>query len=563
MSESRNKAIGKYLSSGVMMLVAILITITPEVRGQSDRTSKADELSDKISSGIPTMPSLETGKVILEKSVDPKTYTLGPGDVLSIFTWGNFQGQYLLPVSPEGVLLIPEIGPVEVAGATIEKAGERISASILKRYRNVKTIISLADLRTFKVYAGGAVYNPGAYPATAVTRVSELINMAGGFLNEDDVDSNFPRESRLISDGIKLSSKRNVLIYRQNGDTLKADILRFEVTGRTRHDPTLLDGDRVFVPVRENLTNLYGIFGAVRNPGYFEYSENDSLANLLELAHGLKINADSAKVTIVRFKPDHRQTFEIQVNLTSEDWNIPVMQDDRVYIKEEIDYHDKYQVQLKGEFKYPGFYAIETDSTKLSEIVRKAGGFTPLASLEEAEMTRVSAEEIIDPEFERLKKMQVADMQESEYEYFRTKSRSKPGRVAVNFARLFVQGDSTKDIILRDGDVINVPRKSRVVNIIGEIPNPGILSYVPETDYRYYLQEAGGFSDRADKHRVTIIKGITSEWRKAKKGKAIEPGDTIWIPEKKQRNYIGLIKDTLIFVGNLATVYLVIQQATK
>jgi len=510
------------------------------------------------------MPTaLESGKVILEKKIDPKIYELGPGDVLSIFTWGNFQGQYRLAVSPEGRLLIPEIGPVDVAGLTLEKAGGRITSSILKRYRNVEAVVSLADLRTFKVFVGGAVISPGAYPATAASRVSELIDMAGGFIGSDDIDK---LDNTILAGGTKdeiKSSKRNVLIYRQDEDTLKADILRFEITGGESNNPTLLDGDRIFVPIRESISNTYGIFGAVRNPGYFEYSPDDSLSDLMALALGLTSSVDSGQVSVVRFLADGKRTTEIDLSLKSDNWNIPLKSDDRVYIKANSGYHEKYQVELKGEFLYPGFYAIREDSTRLSEIIEKAGGLTEAASLDEAEMTRVSAEEIVDPEYERLKKMQVADMTQSEYDYFKTKSRSKPGRVAVNFRALLVRKDSTSDIILRDGDVINVPRKSKVVSVIGEVANPGIMAYIPNADYRYYLKEAGGYSDRASKRNVTLIKGITSEWKKPKKGKPLEPGDTVWVPEKKRRDYWGFIKDTLVFVGNLATVYLVIQQATK
>ena len=126
-----------------------------------------------------------SGKVILEKIIDPKLYILGPGDILSVFIWGNFQGQFTLPVSPEGMLLVPEIGPVAVSGYSLEKAAKIISNKILDRYRNVEIVVSLVNLRVFKVFVGGAVKKPGAYPATSVSRVSELIDMAGGFLGYD------------------------------------------------------------------------------------------------------------------------------------------------------------------------------------------------------------------------------------------------------------------------------------------------------------------------------------------------------------------------------------------
>lgn len=544
-----------------LILITVMIAIPSMAMSQGIEADLGERKGDE--SILTRLPAAKAGKVLLEEKVDPKTYILGPGDILSIFTWGNFQGQYRLPVSPEGVLLVPEIGPIEVSGITLEKAEKKISASILRRYRNVETIVSLVDLRSFKVYVGGAVNFPGAYPATAVTRVSEIINIAGGFLGEENPEINFPPEIRSMRSDRKMSSKRNLQVYRKNGDSLRADILRFEITGQTKFDPHLRDGDRVFVPVQESSINLYGIFGAVKNPGYFEYSNHDSLADLIELAHGLKLNADSQNIEIVRFKPDNRQTYSMTVDLKSTDWNIPLSADDRVYVKAIQEYHEKYQVLLTGDFEYPGYYAIKKDSTWLTEVVGKAGGFTLMASLEEAEMTRVSIEEIIDPEFERLKKMQVADMSESEYDYYKTKSRSKPGRVAVDFVGLFINGDSTKDFILRDGDVINVPRKSKVVSVIGEVSNPGLLPYKSGADYRYYIRRAGGFSDRASKGKISIIKGISSEWMKAKKGKPLEPGDTVWIPEKKKRDYWTFTKETLAFVGNLATVYLVIQQATK
>ncbi len=542
-------------------LAFVIILIPANAGGQP---SASDIIEKNISSGSveSRFSTPVSSKVLLENKIDPAAYILGPGDVLSIFTWGNFQGQYTLTVSPEGMLLIPEVGPIDVAGLSLNGADEKISRGILKRYRNVEILISLVDLREFKVYIGGAVKNPGAYPATAVSRVSEIIELAGGFMGDETSEQNYNPTTRMPRSSDGKASKRNIRVFKQNGENLRADVLRFEITGRTEFDPMLREGDRIFIPVRERDINLYGIFGAVKNPGFFEYSPDDSLADLLNLGHGLTLDADSAKVEIVRFRKDNTETYNLKLDLKTDNWNIPLHSDDRVYIKELRDYHEKHQVLLAGEFNYPGYYAITPDSTKFSEILKKAGGLTEIASIYEAEVTRVSAEEIIDTEFERLKKMQISDMSESEYEYFKIKSRSRPGRVAVDLVGL-IAGDSTKDLILRNGDVINVPRKNTVINVLGEVANPGILPYQPGADYRYYIARAGGYSDRARKRGVSIIKGITGEWKKGKKGYVLEQGDTVWIPEKKKRNYPVIIKDTLIFIGNIATVYLVIQQATK
>jgi protein involved in polysaccharide export with SLBB domain len=135
--------------------------------------------------------------------------------------------------------------------------------------------------------------------------------------------------------------------------------------------------------------------------------------------------------------------------------------------------------------------------------------------------------------------------------------------VSADISGLINDSDKSKDFLLRDGDVINVPKKSKAISVIGEVSNPGILKYSNGDDYRYYISVAGGYSDRARRGSVSIIKGVTGEWMKAKKGKSLEPGDTVLVPEKKKRDWWAFTKDTLAFIGNLATVYLVVQQASK
>jgi protein involved in polysaccharide export with SLBB domain len=539
----------------VFLLLFFLVS-----RAQNPKSSMID-IGTSPGINLPVMT--ESNKALLDQKIDPDTYILGPGDVLSIFTWGAFQGQYQLTISPEGMLLVPEVGPIDVADLTLTVARQKIADDIKQKYRNVECTISLVDLRNFKVYVGGAVINPGAYPATPMTRVSEVISAAGGFfVNPNEDNTGMTQTGGNLSSQVRVSSKRNIAVYRRGGDTLWADVLRLNLAGDPVYNPRLREGDEIVVPYKENSLNQYGIFGAVRNPGFFEYSNRDSLIDLMNLGHGLTMNADSTQLEIVRFRPDNVTTYSMKIDLTANDWNIPLKPDDRVFIKSIQGYHEKYQVQLLGEFKYPGFYAITEDSTLLSEIVDEAGGLTDMASLEEAEMTRASSEELADPEFERLKKMNVADMSESEYGYFKIKSRSKAGRVAVDFPALFIKHDATKNIYLRSGDIINVPRKRQVVSVMGEAANPGFISYIPSKDYIYYIRMAGGYSDRAGRGDVSIIKP-GGEWKSPKKGAGLEAGDTVWIPEKKKHNYLGTAKDLVLFIGNMATIYLVIRQATQ
>ena len=154
-------------------------------------------------------------------------------------------------------------------------------------------------------------------------------------------------------------------------------------------------------------------------------------------------------------------------------------------------------------------------------------------------------------------------MTESEYDYFRLRSREKAGRVACDFEKLFGQNLEAYDVTLKDGDLIRVPPRSMVVNVSGSVINPGLVPYEPGKDYRYYVDRAGGFSWKARKNKILIVKGQTGERARPSKRRDIDPGDTILIPEKPERDYWKFIKDSMLVLANVATVYLVVDQATK
>lgn len=503
-----------------------------------------------------TLPSIylqAEGEQVLEKSIDPQEYVVGTGDVLSIDLWGQISFGHQLTITPEGILLIPRVGCVEVGGKPLKEAKKVIQDAIMASYKNVRVTVTLVGLRRFKVSVAGAVKVPGIYSVFANTRVSEVIAQAGGFLEN--------------------SSFRNIMVTHADGMVSKADVLKFWRTGDRTKNPYVLGGDLIFVPATEKNINTCGIYGAVKSPGEFEYTPGDSLLDLINLAYGLTMDADFLKADLIRFNPDHHTTRTISINLkdllsgnsdsshNNPQMNITLLPDDRVFIRTIPDFHKKEQVTIKGEVFYPGEYDIAEDQTKLSEIIAKTGGFAPNASLAEAEMVRMY--NVFDPEFERLKKVPVADMTKSEYDYFKLRARETQGRVAVDFEKLFLEGQREYDIALKDGDIINIPPKSMVVNISGSVVNPGLVPYEPGKDYKYYIKRAGGPSWKANKGKIQIVKALTGERFRPSKSRKIDPGDTILVPEKPERNYWGFFKDTMIVLGNLATIYLVVQQATE
>ncbi len=499
---------------------------------------------EKISASNPTLTETVPA---LEKSIDPAEYVLGGGDELSIDIWGETNIHQTLMVTPEGGLLIPGVGRIQVAGENLADAKNVIQNAILQSYKSVPVTVSLIKLKKVKVVVAGRVRSAGIYSVFANTRVSEVVDTAG-----------------FIPDS---SSLRNIVNTHPDGSITIIDVFKFVRTGDRRRNPYVLGGDVIFVPEREERANTVGIYGAVKSGGEFEYAAQDSLLDLINLAYGLTMDVDLLRGELVRFNPDHLTTTTIPIDLQGlmvehgSRKNLPLLPDDRVFIRTVPKFHKRDQVYIKGEVLYPGVYQIEEDTTKLSEVIAKAGGFTPFASLSEAEMIRTY--NVTDPEFERLKKIPVADMTATEYNYYKLRSREKPGRVACNFEKLFVSKLKDYDLTLKNGDIINIPPRSMVVNVSGSVINPGLIPYAPDENYKYYIDHAGGYSWKARENNVMIIKGQTGERMKPSPGRKIDPGDTILIPEKPERDYWKFFKDTMLVLGNIATVYLVIQQATK
>ncbi|MBK9282746.1 MAG: SLBB domain-containing protein [Sphingobacteriaceae bacterium] len=188
-------------------------------------------------------------------------------------------------------------------------------------------------------------------------------------------------------------------------------------------------------------------------------------------------------------------------------------------------------IRIEGWVNYPGVYKIKEDQTKLSEIIKEAGGFRKDASIKDASLSRTTGEVDLDPEYERLKLILRADMTDDEYDYLKAKSRQRKGRVVVDFEELFFNNNVSEDVTLKRGDFISVPEAKNYVTLLGQVVNPGNIVYNENYSVEDYIRLAGGFGWRAIESDVRVIKSNTGEWIDDEDVESIEPGDTIWIPE--------------------------------
>jgi protein involved in polysaccharide export with SLBB domain len=508
----------------------------------------------------------------LEGPIDPDKYVVGPSDILAITIGGVSPHTHAAPVTPEGLLVIPTVGEVAVAGEVLAEVKKNVSAAVRKKYKTGDIGVHLVSLRTFRVSVIGAVAAPGAYIVSPVDRVDYVVKLAAfdastqtytAAMETSATYSEFARNAPVPL------SLRNIKLYRANKDTLDIDLVRFYSTGEPHCNPYLRDGDVVFVPAENLLGNGVSISGAVRAPGVFEFHEGDSLSTLLRLAQGPTALADLEHIEIVRFLSSGRQAHSFTVNWRAGQnghvRDIALQRNDRVFLRENPEIRKERRVNVYGAVAKPGEYAILHERTKLSEIIARAGGFNPDAAIAEAHLIRRYEHpdaHFHDPKYVRLRERRLMDLKPTDVEYFDYESSLKRGFVSADFARLFIQNDSTADVEVLHNDEIFVPIVRQSINVFGQVNNPGYVVYLGGMDYQYYIERAGGFSRRADRKKVRILKRSTDAWMKPPET-VLEPGDQIFVSRLARRppsEYWNALREVIQTTASIATVVLLYRQ---
>ncbi len=552
--------------------IALLLAFAELTAGAGPDVDRTDEALAAEPTGRPTgiVPGPGGG---LEKAIDGSRYRLGPGDILALTVFGPVTLQHSLPVTLEGKIVVPDIGEVTVDGLLLDEAKDRIRALVLKTYPRVEIGVSFVSLRKFQVHVLGQVEVPGTYLGTAVDRVSDAIEWAGGMLDKAGV--------------------RRIQVT--NGDTLRAtaDLFSFLRRGVGGVNPTLIDGDVIYVPFMED---RFSVLGAVNENLSIGFIEGDTFGDAIELAGGFSFEASVDTVEVARYPkgstlperflvvagsglvpmqshpmPDVRLTGE---RYTPTATSLPggrrptyadfyIQPNDLVFVRR-IPYIRRHRlVEIDGEVRFPGQYPVHEGVTRLSDVIRWAGGLTNEASLVEATLIRREAIPLKDLEYERLKTIPVADMREDEYTYFKMKARTNAGQMVVDFPAALEMGDPEADVLLERGDQIFIPKRKEFVTVLGMVVNPGNVRYELGLSAEDYVDLAGGFAENARKGRARVIRVEGGEWAKLGEAKQMKPGDTIMVPEKPERDWWQIARETLIFTTQILAVYIVIDNATN
>ncbi len=472
---------------------------------------------------------LETG----DESVDPDEYVVGAGDRFFIAISGLQDVSYNTIINQNGFLFVPKVGGVDLMNLTLNNAKEKITAAINKYFKNVDVFISLVGIRKITVSLLGDVKDPSSFVLPGNSRLMDLIGKSTGLTVTSDY--------------------RNIKIKSQDGTSKVYDFLRYLRLSDRKDNPLLREGDAVIV---DKIDKIVSIKGEVKYPGVYEYVPGETAADLIKLAGGFLSKARTDTIEIVDFKPGGKlqeSEYYSYDELVNE--NIILKDNDMILVRRIPQYLIPRYVKVEGWVKFPGEYKIMQDKTTLVDIINEAGGFLKDASLTDATLTRNVDTVENDPQFERLKSMQRKDMTDDEYGYFKAKSLQRKGKVVVDFNALFRGHDLLENVVLKKGDVINVPEAKNYIIMLGQVVNPGSIIYQKKLSVDDYIRMAGGYGWRADKGSVRVIKANTGEWIKADKVDSLSPGDAIWVPEElPAAKFWDVFTTSLQIVGQLAAI---------
>ena len=229
--------------------------------------------------------------IILEKSLNPINYIIGPGDVFGININTIEKMFFPATVGPVGDLLIPGVGSVSISGINLENSIVLIKDRISKTYKNADIDVSLIDLKTFKIQIYGAVINPGFAEIQATTRLDAAIEKLGGLHRYAD--------------------EENISIISSKGAIAIISLKAYLIDGNLDNNPQLYEGDKINLPylpshINEFKTNVTFkrvpvlVTGFVNHPGPINYFPGYSVKDYIGLAGGVSELGNVKKVYLIR-----------------------------------------------------------------------------------------------------------------------------------------------------------------------------------------------------------------------------------------------------------------------
>jgi len=462
-----------------------------------------------------------------------RDYILGPGDEVIINIWGDTQVTSNHIIDRQGKLFLDKIGLISLSGNTLGNAKEIFISRLSTIYSTLSgknptssLDISLGELKSINISIVGEAESPGLHKVHPFSTLTTCLFQVGGVKESGTLrdiqvyrnnklfksfdfytfftDSHFSQDIQL-KDGdvisisnriatveiqgsitrpayyeVEINESIDKLIQYAGGLTSSASgtvvVDRISIKDKIQYlKPAdwdgfvIKNGDIVTVYERPLLIRSVAIYGQVKLPGEYPFSDKMNILELLSIAGGIDDptfleSMYLKKAQVVRRSSSEEYPKVVLVDLEKvikgiPEHNIELQNLDVIIINQNPNYESPQRIDIMGEINVPGVYTVQKNGETLSDILHRAGGFTSRAFEDGIQMYRDSSQVVL-----------------QEY-----------------------------DIVVRDGDSLHVPQHPGIVFVKGEVYNPGLIQFKKGKSLGDYIESAGGFNIFADNRRIAVF----------------------------------------------------------
>jgi protein involved in polysaccharide export with SLBB domain len=454
----KRDSLSKVESSKVTVEPTVIPTVTRGTQKDDYLTTPKPHTSGVFGSSFFDSPSLSFEPNL--RIATPTNYILGPDDELAINVSGYQEINLKTTIGPEGTILIPQVGTIELSGLRIDDAIARIKNRMAQTaYPSLKNnlsrlTVSLGKIRSIHITAIGA-YKPGNFTVSSLTTVYNALLACGG-----------PGD---------INTYRNIELLRNNKIFTTIDLYQFLTRGDQKGNVVLKDGDVISFPVYKKHVS---ISGQVKRGGVFELKDNENLEDLLFFAGGYTDKAYKAQITVKQITDFERK---IRTIYRADIPNFKPLDGDEFTVDTVLDRIEN-GVAIAGPLYRAGDYEL-TPGLTVGVLVQRAGGLMEGAFTDRATLTRKHPDGTLDN---------------------------------ITFNLKDILNGRAADIPLVKYDVVNIATSAEfktlyTIQIEGEVKKPGSYPYKANLSLKDIFFAAGGFTDAASSYRVEVSRRLTTE----------------------------------------------------
>jgi protein involved in polysaccharide export with SLBB domain len=298
-------------------------------------------------------------------------YVVGPGDSLTIDLWGGISTKIVRVVDRQGRVNLPEAGPLQVSGRSLGEVQQAVQKAITTQYRDTSADVSVAKLRTVRVYVVGEVEEPGAYDISSLSTPLNALVAAGGVTGK--------------------GSLRALKHFRGRQEIERIDTYDLLLRGVTPDASKLENGDTLMVPpIGPQVT----VTGMVRRPAIYELNDEKTLADVLDLAGGILPAAALRHVEVQRLEA-HEKRSMLSLDLSPDSSTAPQLSTFKIHDGDEIHIfpiaqYNQDTIYLQGHVLRPGRYSYH-EGMKLTDILQSYNDILPEPAAHYGEIIRLNA----------------------------------------------------------------------------------------------------------------------------------------------------------------------------